>query len=393
MKPHRYKLLYIMNIPSPYRWHLFTQLYEIGQTKGISFEVCFLAKAAPERPWKLTDFPLTFPYRVPWGIDFLKRGTSVRMFNPSLIVRMLFQRWDWVIMGGYDNPSHAVLAALPLPRTTIKIIKNEGNLEAGGISTGIIAGIKRHLLRQSDVYFTVGQRSEKWLEYWVPDFRSKPVHYFPNIIDDRALVISVEQHRANRVHLREKWGIGDRRAFVTPARLSPEKGLLEFIAKLPPDFGEQNVWLIAGEGSLETAIKERLIVHKLNDCVRLVGSIKTVDMPEFYAIGDVFLLPSLSDPNPLSAIEAAFAGLPLLVSTRAGNAPELVINGETGWGFDPTDDVQTRTALHNLLTASPETLNQWGASARERAEVKFNSELVCHQLLDFLLSIHPHRKG
>lgn len=393
MRPHRYKLLYIMNIPSPYRWYLFTRLYQIGQEKGIDFEVRFLAKGAPERTWKLTDFPQTFPYQVPWGLDFLSRGTSVRMFNPGLIARMLVERWDWVIMGGYDNPSNALLAVLPLWRTAVKIIKNEGNLQSGGVKTGIIAAAKRYLLRRSDVYFTVGQRGEEWLAYWIPEFRSKPVHYFPNVIDDRTLVTAVAQHQANRAHLREKWGIGERRAFVSPARLSPEKGLLEYIEKLPPDFGERNVWLIAGEGPLRNVIAERLAARGLQGCVQLVGNINTVDMPEFYAIGDVFLLPSLSDLNPLSVIEAAFAGLPLLVSTRAGNAPELVIDGETGWGFDPTDEAQTRTAMHNMLMAPLETLHQRGANARRHAEAKYNSEDVCHRLLDFLVSIHPHRKG
>ena len=45
----------------------------------------------------------------------------------------------------------------------------------------------------------------------------------------------------------------------------------------------------------------------------------------------MFVLPSLSDPSPLSAVEAAAAQLPLLLSTRAGNCDDLVVDGRNGY--------------------------------------------------------------
>ena len=39
------------------------------------------------------------------------------------------------------------------------------------------------------------------------------------------------------------------------------------------------------------------------------------------------ILPSLSDPNPLSCIEACWSANPLIVSEHVGNNPEIITEG------------------------------------------------------------------
>jgi hypothetical protein len=107
------KLLYLMNIPSPYRWHLFSRLRELGLKRDIDFSVAFMTEQSRHRPWRLSDFPQTFPVTLPWGINLSKRDD--RLLNPGLIGRLLYAKWDGLFWGGYDNPTTAFLATLPFP--------------------------------------------------------------------------------------------------------------------------------------------------------------------------------------------------------------------------------------------------------------------------------------
>ena len=54
-------------------------------------------------------------------------------------------------------------------------------------------------------------------------------------------------------------------------------------------------------------------------------------MPKYYAASDLFLLPSIHDPNPLSVVEALHSGLAVAISDRCGNVEEGVMDGDNGF--------------------------------------------------------------
>ena len=67
-----------------------------------------------------------------------------------------------------------------------------------------------------------------------------------------------------------------------------------------------------GDGSLRNDIEQRIKDYSLNDSVILLG--KRNDVPQLLQAMDYFLLPSLSEGLPVSAIEAQAAGLPCFIS-------------------------------------------------------------------------------
>lgn len=59
------------------------------------------------------------------------------------------------------------------------------------------------------------------------------------------------------------------------------------------------------------------------------------ELPAYYGLASVFILPSIKDTWGLVVNEAMAAGLPVLVSNRCGCAPDLVEEGCNGYTFDP----------------------------------------------------------
>jgi glycosyltransferase involved in cell wall biosynthesis len=82
-----------------------------------------------------------------------------------------------------------------------------------------------------------------------------------------------------------------------------------------------------------------------NNNVKFLGSRNQSEMLELYSVSNLFLLPSLSDANPLTCIESLWSGLPLLISKNVGNYPEVVNIGENGFVFDYNDS----NSLDNIL--------------------------------------------
>lgn len=83
------------------------------------------------------------------------------------------------------------------------------------------------------------------------------------------------------------------------------------------------VWIGGDEAAIELA-RSRAESLGVDDVVRFVGA--TTDPVTWFALLDVFVMPSREDPFPLVCIEAASAGTPI-AAFDAGGIPELVEQG------------------------------------------------------------------
>jgi glycosyltransferase involved in cell wall biosynthesis len=93
---------------------------------------------------------------------------------------------------------------------------------------------------------------------------------------------------------------------------------------------------------------------------------------------DAFVLNTRLDPNPLSAIEASAAGLPIVMSAAAGNITEIVEAPNAGFVIrDPADP---SLALRAVLSASDEQLAAMGARAAANAQ-RFDAPAVARSLI------------
>lgn len=62
------KLLYITNIPAPYRQKRYNLMQEIFPKNGIEFEVLYMAKIEPDRNWVIPPESFRYNYKIFNGI-------------------------------------------------------------------------------------------------------------------------------------------------------------------------------------------------------------------------------------------------------------------------------------------------------------------------------------
>jgi phosphatidylinositol alpha-1,6-mannosyltransferase len=181
--------------------------------------------------------------------------------------------------------------------------------------------------------------------------------------------------------LRMRHGLGGRPVVLTIARLVPRKGIDSVLAALPavrravPDV----VYVVAGEGPDRERLESIAQSEGVEDRVRFVGSIADEELPLWYSLGDVFAMPSRSEPPDVEGfgivfLEAAACERPV-VATRAGGIPDAVSDGISGLLVEPGDRDGLAKALGDLLLDAPRRA-ELGRRARERVLAELTWEKI-----------------
>lgn len=139
--------------------------------------------------------------------------------------------------------------------------------------------------------------------------------------------------------------------------------------------------LIVGDGEL---YKDYLMQFAQVDSIHFIGSINYDDIYKYYAISDVFVIPTLEDNWSLVVPEAMACSLPIACSIYNGCYPELVREGENGTLFDP---LQKNTILNALQKFHNIDLQAYGRRSQE-IEKFYNHEYTAKNIFEACLSIY-----
>ncbi len=142
---------------------------------------------------------------------------------------------------------------------------------------------------------------------------------------------------------------------ISTSRLTPRKGLRYLIAALATLKKEKNISnveaLLIGDGhereSLEALAKE----HGISNQVKFIGRVPHEELSKWYAKADAFILPSMNEGMSNAMLEAAAAGLPLLV-TRTGGSDEVLLEGKNGFEIQMKSTVDIAEKLERLVNDS-----------------------------------------
>ena len=101
--------------------------------------------------------------------------------------------------------------------------------------------------------------------------------------------------------------------------------------------------------------------------VLFLGFRNQTELPRFFDLCDVFVLPSVEEPWGLVVNEAMNAGRAVVVSDAVGCAEDLVRDGRNGCIFPARDVPALAAALRRVLT-SPETAGAMGREGQRLIE-------------------------
>ncbi len=141
---------------------------------------------------------------------------------------------------------------------------------------------------------------------------------------------------------------------------------VEVLAELRRTHPQATLCMAGQERGLHETVAALAAARGLADAVRFPGFLDAAGKAREFAAHDIYLNTNRVDNTPVSVLEAAAFGLPI-VATNVGGIPHLLRDGETGL-LVPSEDVAAMAAAVRRLLAEPLLAAKLSANGRRLAE-------------------------
>lgn len=315
------KVLFLTNIPSPYRIDFFEELGKLCE-----LTVLYERKTADDRNEKWLNKK---------GIYFKEVFLSgIKVGNDSAlcfsVVSWLKKDYDLIVVGGYSTPT-GMLAIEYLSLKKIPFILNSD----GGIikkDSRIKYKVKKHFISKAMAWLSTGKNTNDYLIHYGARTEDIYIYPFTSLKEEDILKNPVSVEEKNK--LRKKLNMKEDKMIISIGQFIHRKGfdvLLNASANLSKDIG---IYIIGGEAP-EEYLELRSKLNLTN--VHFLGFMSKEEIADYYKASDLFVLPTREDIWGLVINEAMAYGLPVITTDKCVAGLELVEDYENGF-IVPVDD-------------------------------------------------------
>jgi glycosyltransferase involved in cell wall biosynthesis len=355
-------------------------LKRLAETPGIALRVLFASRLPPHRQWPgELDSGLGYRILPSMQVNLGLRGAPlVLRANPTILGEIWRARPDVLISTPFPSlTSLAALASCGLRRRPfildIYTMSNQskGRRLLGPLLRGIVrrcAGFVAKSTRTVEYLRSLGAPADRiFLSFHAVDYAS---------LRERSRLGPAE-----RTALREQYGIPAGRVILYVGRLVERKGvrvLIEAFKRVKAACPDA-VLLLVGDGYQRAELEAFCRANAVPD-VCFTGSVPYREVPRFYGLADLFVLPSI--PATITVwgeevwgfvvAEAIACGLPVVVTDKVGGSDDLVRDGVNGHVVAAGDPAQLADAMGRIL-GDPTRRERMG-DASQRIAQEFSYE-------------------
>ncbi|GAC1655995.1 MAG: hypothetical protein NVS9B15_16980 [Acidobacteriaceae bacterium] len=377
----RVRLAYLVSHPIQYQAPL---LRRIAQESDIDLTVLFGSDHSV-RGYKDEGFGVGVKWDVPllggYRHVFLPRLRDNDVVSPTSpinrgIVSQLSGRYDeppmdvlWVHGYASVNALHGMIAAkalgIPVLLRAESWLRDRGRSSFKLALKNLFFSDLRHLV--SGVLPIGSLNAQYWRNYFGHEIPQFPMPY---AVDNHYFAERARLASTHRAELQRELSLDPTRPVILFAsKLQGRKHCDHLIAayvRLSRSGGtEPNPYLvIVGDGE-ERAALERQAADTGFDSIRFCGFRNQSELPRFFDLASVFVLPSRHEPWGLIVNEVMTARRPVVVTDDVGCAPDLIQNGVNG-NIYPFGDIDALTAILRTILETPGRAEEMGENAAQR---------------------------
>lgn len=369
------RVLLLANVPTPYNLPVIDL---VRRQSGWSLEVCFISRSNEAVGWADPDKALQGGG--PVAILDARRPGLAGLFGVhlaatlELILRLLRFRPQYLILYGYTQlPQAAGLLWAAITGTPFAVM-GDANIHAD-LARGARKWIKRIWLggvcRRAAALISVGTTNRLFWESY--GARPEKIFDLRYPVDNDYFARETAVRKAEAEQMREKLGLPGRAVFLFVGRLVARKNVDLLIRAAKSAGGTRAGVLIVGSGEERESL-ERLAAG--DPRIVFAGIAGYGEMPLWYSMSDVLVLPARHEPWGLVINEAMASGLAVIAHRECGAAVDLVgpDNGVALEGFDEAELARAIERLagdkelrESMQRASREKIKSWSVDAAARA--------------------------
>ena len=357
------EIAYILIIPTPYRTPLLEKIASWGDVK---LKVFYCGKGGPERNWEI-DLQKNIDYsEILQGrkleIPFLGEKAT---YNPSIWRELSKGDFDIVMVGGYFHLTMLFAILWSWLHNVPYIINSESQLlnRRSGWKSLIKKILLSPIVKKASAYLPAGKFAGEYLIHYGAD--PQKIFYFPNTPDVEFFIRESDKYRKEKNKVKKELGIDKEYVILFVGRLIKVKALFTLLRgfkEAKKRFDNVSL-LIVGDGVLRKSL-EGFIEKKEIEDVHFAGFVSPEELPCYYAISDIFVLPSHYEPWGVVVNEAMASALPIILSDKVGSRGDLLKEGENGYCFESGNYNELADTMIRMLS-NTEKLKVMGRRSRE----------------------------
>lgn len=370
---YKIKALLIHNIISPYRVPLFN---EIAKNNNLQFKVIFLAKTEKGREWHIPK-EINFNYILLPNF-YLKVGQRHIRFNPTLWFELKRFNPDVLVTGGFSIASIIAFTYGKILNKPV-IIWNEGNPDTEKIHHPLIHKYRRFMVKNASAFLVPGKPAAEYLK---AIGARENIFLMPNPVDVQLYESKLQEKGKILTDLQLKYNFGDKKILFV-GRLVDRKGLNHLLEAYSVIFSRHKdvSLIILGDGDKRKVYEKFCRENRLSK-VFFMGFLQQEEIAKFFAISDVFVLPTIYDYAPLVVSEAIASEIPIVCSDKAGSACDLIESGRNGYIINPYDHKRMAELIEKILFDQKLNIKMsaYNRKTKYRISTKYAAEIFMHML-------------
>jgi N-acetyl-alpha-D-glucosaminyl L-malate synthase BshA len=237
-----------------------------------------------------------------------------------------------------------------------------------------IDAIVRRVLNDADVVIAASRATFKEVCKVVNE--TDKVHLIPNGVDAERF-----NPNLNCSYIKRKLGIEGHTVIFTLRAHEPKYGLEYLIRAAPMVTKEREdaVLVIGGDGSLRCYHEQLATKLGVKEKIIFAGRIPQHEVPYYYAMSDIVVIPSLQEAFGLVVSEAMACGKPV-IGTNVGGIPDQIIDGYNGFLLQPRNAAEIANKILWLIS-NPNEARRMGINGRKFVEKKFDMKDRVNRIL------------
>lgn len=337
------KVALIHNIISPYRIPLFE---ELSKNPNIDLTVFFTAESEKNREW-IIKHNFLFDYKILPKITLNLGKEIFYHINPTIFRELFNGNFDIIVSAGYSSFTNQT-AFFVAKFLRIPFILWSGSTEnEPNLLRKLSLPLIKCIVKNSDAFIAYGTRAKEYLvKLGAPQNK---VFISFNTVDTKFFKETCLALKDTKYDLKNKLGFNHEYIVLYVGQLIERKGLKYLLYAHKKLSKRYNVGLVlVGNGKQKSELINLCKIDTINN-VYFVDFVQKKDLPIYYSIADIFVLPSIEEVWGLVVNEAMACGLPIITTKYVGASEDLVVNGKNGYVVAPKDSLELYNSMLSLL--------------------------------------------
>jgi len=328
------KVLYITNIPAPYKIDFFNKL-----SKKIDITVLFERDSANNRRnafW----YGNTSKNNRYLFLKSLKLGNESSI-SIQVIKYISNKKYDLIVFGGYSSPT-VILSIIISKILNKKYLIHLDGCSAKKKDKYFKYLLKKFLMIKSTGFLSPGFETNNYIKKYVPN--AVIYNYSFSSVNTKDIVQNIE--KINKNEIRNSLGLPQNITILSIGQFIPRKGI-DILLKAASHFkNNPNIVIIGG-----TPKQEYIDLIKSNNLknIYFYDFQTKKELSKFYMASDIFVLPTREDVWGLVINEAMAHSLPIITTNKCTAGLELITKKKNGYIINSEDYYELAMRVNQLI--------------------------------------------